>query len=249
LGLALHNYHDAHSVFPQGLVPGVYTGVLCDRMMNGAFAMILPFMDETSLYNAINMDRGFGPVWYAQYSNSTVARSGLAQYVCPSHRSPVISPDRGFSVNDYAFCRGASTNSSANCHKNPWAATDQGMFDGSTKLCRMRDIRDGTSNTIAAGEFGGGPSVAGDWASCLNRSGNGWAFPYEFVILANAGIPMNAPCAGNGLSHAFFSMHEGGCFFLFADGQVRFLSENIDATAYDALGTIAGNELVDDEDY
>ena len=47
----------------------------------------------------------------------------------------------------------------------------------------------------------------------------------------------------------FASMHEGGCFFAFCDGQVRFISENIDHTAYRALGTRANNEVVDDEDY
>jgi len=47
----------------------------------------------------------------------------------------------------------------------------------------------------------------------------------------------------------FSSKHEGGTFFLFADGQVGFISENIDYTVFKALATRAGNELLDDEDY
>jgi uncharacterized protein DUF1559 len=47
----------------------------------------------------------------------------------------------------------------------------------------------------------------------------------------------------------FRSAHEGGGFFVFMDGQVRFLSENIDTATYRALSTIANNEIVDDEDY
>ena len=43
-------------------------------------------------------------------------------------------------------------------------------------------------------------------------------------------------------------MHEGGAFFAVADGQVRFLSENIDMTAFRALSTRANNEIIDDED-
>ena len=68
------------------------------------------------------------------------------------------------------------------------------------------------------------------------------------------GVPINSyPATGSG--HAFpipadfGSFHEGGAFFCFADGQVRFLSENIDQSTFSALGTRAGNELVDDEDY
>ena len=45
------------------------------------------------------------------------------------------------------------------------------------------------------------------------------------------------------------SKHEGGAFFLMCDGQVRFVSENIDMSAYRALATRANNELIDDEDY
>jgi uncharacterized protein DUF1559 len=69
------------------------------------------------------------------------------------------------------------------------------------------------------------------------------------------GMPINGmahmvhSCGRRGYDAPFSSMHEGGAFFLFADGQVRFLSENVDSSTYAALGTRAGNELVDDEDY
>jgi len=250
MGLALHNYHDAHSMFPPGLIVPSFTGTLCDNPINDAFVMILPFIDEVSLYNSINMDLGFATDWYGRWENSTSCVQQLSQYYCPSHRSNELST-RGFACQDYAFCRGSTTNSSANCNMNPWGGgAGAGMFNASSIVCRMRDIRDGTSNTIAASEFGGGinPGNA-NWTNGTIRSGFGWAMPWEFNVFGNCGVPMNAPVPGSGLSHAFWSMHEGGCFFLFADGQVRFLSENIDATTYAALGTIKGNELVDDEDY
>ena len=65
------------------------------------------------------------------------------------------------------------------------------------------------------------------------------------------GAPINSfpgVHAGN-YPFQFSSDHEGGCFVCFADGAVRFLSENIDQTTLTALGTRAVNELVDDEDY
>ena len=61
-----------------------------------------------------------------------------------------------------------------------------------------------------------------------------------------------APYPGSSINDCqrqFASVHEGGAFFCFCDGQVRFLSENIDFRVYRALSTIACNEILDDEDY
>jgi len=44
----------------------------------------------------------------------------------------------------------------------------------------------------------------------------------------------------------FRSFHEGGGFFLFADGSVRFKNENIDFATYRALSTIQGEEVIND---
>jgi prepilin-type processing-associated H-X9-DG protein len=44
----------------------------------------------------------------------------------------------------------------------------------------------------------------------------------------------------------FRSDHEGGCHFLFGDGSVRMLSENIDMTSYRGISTIGGDEYVPD---
>jgi prepilin-type processing-associated H-X9-DG protein len=52
-----------------------------------------------------------------------------------------------------------------------------------------------------------------------------------------------------GLVHAsmsnFRSDHPLGCMFLFCDGHVQFLPENIDMSVYTALSTIQGSESVE----
>ena len=118
----------------------------------------------------------------------------------------------------------------------------------------MRDIKDGTSQTIAFGEmrFPSSSDVTNDSTSA-NRS---WGVSIYTINVRNTGVPVNSwPSTSyymSSLPHYgtdFSSEHEGGAFFAFCDGAVRFITENIDMTAYKALGTRANNEIIDDEDY
>lgn len=101
LGLAMHNYHDAHKVFPPGFVapvfdsagtPGpIYAGQPTLNF-NGqaagtipyanasALTLILPFMEERALYNAYNMKLGCGTL-----QNSTSTRASVNILLCPSN--------------------------------------------------------------------------------------------------------------------------------------------------------------------
>ncbi|HUG91726.1 MAG TPA: H-X9-DG-CTERM domain-containing protein [Planctomycetaceae bacterium] len=42
----------------------------------------------------------------------------------------------------------------------------------------------------------------------------------------------------------FHSQHSGGGFFLWADGAVKFMNENISLEVYRAVGSIDGREAV-----
>ena len=48
----------------------------------------------------------------------------------------------------------------------------------------------------------------------------------------------------NRAAYAFSSMHGEGVFFLFADGRVRLISEDIDLGTYGALGAMGDGEIV-----
>ncbi|MBW3600638.1 MAG: DUF1559 domain-containing protein [Planctomycetes bacterium] len=90
---------------------------------------------------------------------------------------------------------------------------------------RIMDIRDGTSNTIMVAEVAGGN---------IN-----WMAPRDFDVTT---MPMAINAAKDGSSISSF--HPGGAQVLFADGSVRFLSDNVAANVLSILLTIADGQSV-----
>jgi prepilin-type processing-associated H-X9-DG protein len=45
----------------------------------------------------------------------------------------------------------------------------------------------------------------------------------------------------------FASYHSGGAMFLFADGSIKFLSQNIDAETYQSMGDRADGKLIEQQ--
>jgi len=99
----------------------------------------------------------------------------------------------------------------------------EALSDGPTAT-PMREITDGTSNTIMVVEVSG--------------SGIHWLEPRD-LDLDEFGPQINGP-AGAGIR----SYHPGGVQVLFCDGSVRFLSETIDTSVLEAMITKAGGEVV-----
>ena len=98
-----------------------------------------------------------------------------------------------------------------------------GIF-GVNRQTRIRDITDGTSNTLMTSEASGdsGPWMAGGNATMRSFTKQ----PY-----------INGPDGIGG-------PYNGGCNMGLADGSVRFVSENIDPKVLEALATMAGGEVV-----
>jgi len=244
IGLALHNYHDACSVFPPGTIGAGHSG-------NGTGitwgVMVLPYMDETALYNAFNLSLNQPCV-----QNSTASQQTLAQYTCPSDKAPflkvVFNGAYGGGATlmvrtcNYVGCTGSNNIGGQGNYGVASPTNGYGVMYTNSRV-RMRDIRDGVSNTLLAGESTDATrhlEYLCTWSA--GRSGAGYAADTAYPVNHNG---INRPP----YTFPFGSLHEGGAFFLFCDGQVRFLSENIDLGTYHALASIMGNEIVDDEDY
>ena len=79
LALATHNYHDIHNRIPSGMM--VFFSPAADNQIanEGALTMLLPFLEQRSLYNNYNFGAG-----YLAQSNSTVVLTQVNSFICPS---------------------------------------------------------------------------------------------------------------------------------------------------------------------
>lgn len=250
LGLALHDYHSTHNVFPPGYVAGAPYPATTNGW--GWCAQLLPQLDQGPLYNTINFRL---PVEHA--SNLPVWTVRLPAMICPTDQT---APGT-FQISDasatviipaavpvsYAATVG-DDNSEAD---DP---TGNGTFYRNSRT-RISDLIDGTSTTVLLGERGFG-SVNASWPGAPNnavvRAGqfNPWKFATAtspiFVQVHNNWI--NILTDSDGGLDDFSSFHPGGVQLLFADGSVRFIpSITTDGPlrkAFWAMGTRAGREVV-----
>src|SRR5262249_17815872 len=95
IGLGLHNYHDVFLTFPPGVatcnpcVPNTYSA----KAGHSPFAGILPYIDQTPLFNGINWTIE-GSAWYSSTPSTaqeTLTDTVLPAYLCPSSTTPSYS--------------------------------------------------------------------------------------------------------------------------------------------------------------
>ena len=155
LGLALHNYHDVYGMFParQGRSGTLFEGGHRFRM--SGLVALLPYFEQAALYDQIVQAQDI-PWLDTAWWNQT-----LPILMCPSdsgNRPPAGDGSRR--LLSYAFCGGDTyldSTVSPNERTDPVLAAknrpmpNRGML-GRGSCTHMRDITDGTSNTIAMGE-------------------------------------------------------------------------------------------------
>lgn len=142
-GLALHNYHDTFGKFPAltfGTEANNNWG--SEWRGNSVHTMLLPYLDQAPLYNRYDVDR-FWTHTNANFPNRVLGRTKIGMFQCPSDPGIITNRDGG---NNY----GASTGPNFGWEWDVRYVV--GVFHRRRSL-GMRDITDGTSNTIAFGEI------------------------------------------------------------------------------------------------
>ena len=239
MGLAMHNYHDTHRVFPGAELGGSALG--------GAtpFAAILPYVDQVNLYNLYNFSLGNSHV-----DNVPATSRTIPVYMCPSaamrRQMPNAACNETRAPGTYAICTGSL---------DPYGSTARNngaIVMPNSGTTRMSDILDGSTNTLLFGEsaFNISDYLWSSPAACAGQQRWGftyWASPYPLATAFTTMAPFNPKSGGSANLSRFRSDHPGGIVnFTLVDGSVRALSQNISQTVLDALGTRAGGEIIGD---
>ena len=240
---------------------------------NGSWMVrILPFIDQGSLYNTFDFDKT-GPTCAfplpANWNCSPEAQRNpltgtphylkpIPAYMCPT--TPLGATDSGRAKATYAISIGNShMGTQGDCGQNKYNSCGLGVShhgDGDRSQhasgiglrgpwsASIREIPDGTSNTIMCGET---------VPECSDHHWNGWL--HFNASWAATTAPLNFPihCQNRGrvkpesipgchdwndhaFSQGFNSEHTGGVHVTLCDGSVKFVSQNIDYLTLQKLG-------------
>ena len=228
MGLALHNYHDVYNVFPPGNVHKSGSQRSPRLAAYGWATFILPFMDLNNVFDVLDVNKRDLDTALRDPAVKSLAQQMLPAYRCPSDSSPDVNTKRSFN-NPYRMSVGTSnylgvigTRWSTPYQvvvrgRDPW-----GMLFGDSKV-RIRDVIDGTTNTLFIGERDV-ECRAGVWIGVRNYQGNGNIGNRQH--LGRTFFKINHPSPSR-CEQGFSSAHAGGAQFLLVDGSVRFISETI----------------------
>lgn len=193
IGLALHNYHDTHSAFPAGYYSWGTSNGSAPAWANidpdtwdaapgwGWGTMLLPFLDQSSLYNRLDVNRAcFDP------SNAISVATKLPVFLCPTssgEEEPFLAQDdtgSPLTINGNQILLGRSHYVASHGQESCWGECGSSttgevftnIYTSSTAMVtingdasrvadgpffrnsrtKFRDVTDGTSNTIFIGE-------------------------------------------------------------------------------------------------
>lgn len=279
--LSLHNYHDVHMTFSQGQTPRNPVGHCCGGNWR---VQVLPYLDQAPVYNNIDFsgNYSFGGTsagHYAAYRGGAEVFAGLTipAFACPSSpldrndTSVINNPQRG-QTHHYVGISG-----SLGVARETDRATDYGGIVrgngmlGVNRHSGMRDVTDGTSNTIMVAEQSGDVNVGGTIRNLSSNYYGGWSGQAGAVASDKAGRPhwgAGTTCLRYPINHGLGvanpittasipgadntwdfntiinSYHTGGIQVGLGDGSIRFISENLDFRTLQRLCSMNDGETI-----
>jgi prepilin-type processing-associated H-X9-DG protein len=218
-------------------------------------AFILPFIEQSAAHSQINFSD-----YVPSTANRLVLRNPIPIATCPSDLTTRVRPYGApgqplyvaevaassyvtsggpFNVGDPGTATGTPTAAQQNFRN-----AAKGLFSYEFLVVGFKDITDGLSSTILAGEIafrpaltpqmaGGGRDWNGIWygswfANSSNPNGNN-ILSFQRTSERVMNVPKNG--GEQPQRQGFMSYHSGGSQFLFSDGSVHFVSETIEHTS------------------
>jgi len=274
VALAIHNYESTHTCFPPGQIRLQFSTMPRVRGWS-MFVQLLPYFDQAPLYNQWN------------FANPIANESGNTAVIIPV----LLCPSATLTANPFTKTSGvkyALTSYAGNggTQSHPPASTSgNGVFAGTGPaittpataqhpLVRIRDVIDGTSNTLLLGERSHvdrnyntfyanayATNLMGGWGYWSPTGGQmgltdvtlssfapiNYEMPFDFANKPGSitsATTFDASAESINRLCAFGSQHTGGAQFALTDGSARFIGENIDMDILQSLSTRAGGEVV-----
>ena len=216
LGLAMHNFHDTFNHFPAGTIP---SKKLKPDERQSWLVELLPYMDQAPLYNAMGVNLQNSAQWDDAENKMWISTS-IPSLLNPSNPTPSIPGQPA--KTDYVGWAGVGKDAPTEKAK----PDKMGIF-GYERATKMRDITDGTSNTVMISDV-------------TAKTRGPWAQGGTSTIRALTSKPYVNGEDGIG------SPHVGGFHAALTDGSVRFISQNINEKILEALATRAGGEVINE---
>ncbi len=183
--------------------PPAYTTDKAGKPLLSWRVLILPYLDQAALFKEFHLDEP----WDSEYNRALIAKMP-ATYRCPLENAEATRQGK----TRYLAPRGPNT-----------------IFRGSEPIS-LRDVTDGTSNTIMVMETSDDRAVI-------------WTKPDDWEVPADlAQVP-----AGILKAHVGHRVRGSNCGF--ADGAVRFLHESIKPATLRFLLTAGGGEVISSDDF
>ncbi len=256
VGLALHNYHDFHRIFPPACVrPDGFTDNGRDQPRSTWAIAILPMLEQANLYGHFQSE-----VDSTNVMNLEVTSARLAGYLCPSDPGtnvlfePILTA--WYSRSNYAANFG-----SASWGVKFWQDPKYRGVMGQNSGVRFAGITDGLTNTVCVAEIRAVPSPRdnrGAWAfpapgassvgldcdrECQGINGD----PSHDWIPYCSPSPGQLPCTFQNMEESNAgprSLHPQSANVLFSDGSVRGISDSLDRKVAYRLFTSSDGEMV-----
>ena len=235
---------------------------------------LLPYLEQQNLYDRIDFSLPAGPgraLWTNSnmcQGPGAVTAVVISCFLCPSdgmggtvHHNSGVGGDNNFARGNYA---GFFGNLDYDSGLLPYNANYKAAAFGVNAAVRMAQIRDGTSNTMALGEVRTGIDSEDDFRGVFWYDQAGCSQVYtryppntqsfdvfypEWCSTATNLPDLNLPCLAGSTDDgsdtaACRSRHPGGVHVGLCDGSTHFINDSIDPNVWQAIGSIAGDEVI-----
>jgi prepilin-type N-terminal cleavage/methylation domain-containing protein/prepilin-type processing-associated H-X9-DG protein len=248
IGVALQSYHDRNNGFP----PGYVTQVASDNSDLGPgwgwAAYLLDDIEQGNIKQQIHFD-----LQISDPANAAARVAVVPLYQCPSESASntfTVVDANGNPICDVARSSYVAMNGVLGVSSDAW--DNNGAFIRN-KSMRIRDIKDGLSNTLFVGERAVSMSSSTWTGAVTNGVVPAVRYPLPSDQLLYAELAPALVLSHGSRTHlpnnplvfdadATSSNHLLGVNFLYGDGSVRPIRNTIDGILFEALLTRAGGE-------